>query len=55
MHTTSGEMIGPQDVGAALYGPYVIGVELASMLLLAGLVAAYHLGHRTKRPKGADA
>jgi NADH-quinone oxidoreductase subunit J len=48
-------MVGPQAVGAALYGPYVIGVELASMLLLAGLVAAYHLGHRTKRaPRGDD-
>jgi NADH-quinone oxidoreductase subunit J len=55
VQNTSGEMIGPQAVGAALYGPYVIGVELASMLLLAGLVAAYHLGHRTKRPKGEEA
>jgi NADH-quinone oxidoreductase subunit J len=36
--------IGPQDVGLALFGPYVIGVELASMLLLAGVVGAYHLG-----------
>ena len=42
--------IGPAEVGAALYGPYVIGVELASMLLLAGLVGAYHLGWR-KTPK----
>ena len=31
-------------VGAALYGPYLLAVELASMLLLAALVAAYHLG-----------
>lgn len=31
-------------VGIALYGPYLLAVELASMLLLAGLVAAYHLG-----------
>jgi NADH-quinone oxidoreductase subunit J len=37
-------VIGPQQVGIALFGPYVIGVELASMLLLAGLVGAYHLG-----------
>ena len=30
-------------------GPYLIGVELASMLLLPGLVGAYHLGrHVTK-------
>ncbi len=34
----------PKQVGIALFGPYVIGVELASMLLLAGLVGAYHLG-----------
>jgi NADH-quinone oxidoreductase subunit J len=27
-------------------GPYLIAVELASMLLLAGLVAAYHIGRR---------
>ena len=34
----------PKQVGIALFGPYVLGVELASMLLLAGLVGAYHLG-----------
>jgi NADH-quinone oxidoreductase subunit J len=34
----------PRAVGLALFGPYVIGVELASLLLLAGLVAAFHLG-----------
>jgi NADH-quinone oxidoreductase subunit J len=33
-----------REVGAALYGPYLLAVELASMLLLAALVAAYHLG-----------
>ena len=37
--------IGPKEVGIALFGPYVIGVELASMLLLAGVVGAYHLGY----------
>ena len=37
---------GPKEVGIALFGPYLIGVELASMLLLAGLVGAYHLGIR---------
>src|SRR5512135_1616997 len=36
----------PKQVGIALFGPYVLGVELASMLLLAGLVGAYHLGRR---------
>jgi NADH-quinone oxidoreductase subunit J len=36
--------IGPTAVGVALFGPYLLAVELASMLLLGGLVAAYHLG-----------
>jgi NADH-quinone oxidoreductase subunit J len=38
--------IGPREVGAALFTAYVIGVELASILLLAGLVGAYHIGGR---------
>jgi NADH-quinone oxidoreductase subunit J len=37
-------VIPPKAVGVALYGPYLLAVELASMLLLGGLVAAYHLG-----------
>ncbi len=41
-----------KHVGIALYGPYLIGVELASMLLLGGLVGAYHLGWR---PSARDA
>lgn len=32
------------QVGAALFGPYLLAVELASMMLLAALVAAFHLG-----------
>jgi len=43
--SASGEM-GPKAVARVLFGPYVLGVELASMLLLAGLVGAYHLGRR---------
>lgn len=31
-------------VGIAMYGPYLLAVELASMLLLGALVSAYHLG-----------
>lgn len=40
--------INPKAVSLALFGPYFIGVELASLLLLAGLVAAWHLGRREK-------
>jgi NADH-quinone oxidoreductase subunit J len=38
------QTIDARQVGVALFGPYVLAVELASMLLLAALVAAYHLG-----------
>jgi NADH-quinone oxidoreductase subunit J len=41
---SGGQTVGAVDVGVALFGPYVLAVELASMLLLAGLVAAFHLG-----------
>ncbi len=41
-------LVGPEQVGIALFGPYVLGVELASMLLLAGLIGAYHLGRPHK-------
>ncbi len=42
------ELVGPKQVGMALFGPYVLGVELASLLLLAGLIGAYHLGRPHK-------
>ena len=38
------QVIDAKQVGIALFGPYLLAVELASTLLLAGLVAAYHLG-----------
>ncbi|MDE2366009.1 MAG: NADH-quinone oxidoreductase subunit J [Betaproteobacteria bacterium] len=37
-----------KEVGITLFGPYLLGVELASLLLLAGLVGACHLGWHTK-------
>ncbi|MBB2164119.1 NADH-quinone oxidoreductase subunit J [Gluconacetobacter sp. 1b LMG 1731] len=40
--------IGPQSVGLLLYGPYVLSVELASFLLLAGLVSAFHIGRNIR-------
>jgi NADH-quinone oxidoreductase subunit J len=43
--------IAPKQVGLALFGPYLLGVEMASMLLLAGLIGTYHLGRR-EQPKG---
>ena len=43
-----GQMIDAKAVGISLFGPYVLAVELASMLLLAGLVVAYHVGREQK-------
>ena len=39
-------VVSAKTVGMALFGPYVLAVELASMLLLAGLVGSYHLWRR---------
>jgi NADH-quinone oxidoreductase subunit J len=33
-----------KQVGIALFGPYILVVELASLLLLAALVSAFHIG-----------
>ena len=44
-----GNVVDAKAVGIALFGPYVLAVELASMLLLAGLVVAFHVG-REERP-----
>jgi NADH-quinone oxidoreductase subunit J len=44
--------IEPQQVGAALFATYPIGVELVALLLLAALVGAYHIGHRRLPPHG---
>jgi NADH-quinone oxidoreductase subunit J len=45
--------VSPKEVGRSLYIMYPVAVELAAMLLLAGLVGAYHLG--VGRPgKGDD-
>ena len=43
---TTGTLITAKQVGLELFGPYVLAVEIASMLLLAGLVGAYHVGRR---------
>lgn len=39
-------LVGPEAVGRLLFGPWMLAVELASLLLLAALIAARHLGRR---------
>lgn len=47
---TEGEMahsvVSARELSIELFGPYVLAVELASILLLAGLVGAYYLAKR---------
>ena len=48
----SGRTVSPKEVGMALFGPYILGVEMASILLLAGLVGAYHLARNLGAGRG---
>ena len=49
---SAAHLIPPREVGLALYGPYLLGVELSSMLLMGALVGAYHLGwHKQPKPE----
>ncbi|MHB0774728.1 NADH-quinone oxidoreductase subunit J [Halomonas sp. WWR20] len=48
-----GETLTAKAVGTLLFGPYLIVVELAAMLLLAALVTASHLG-RSEAHEVAD-
>ena len=48
-------IVSPRQVGALFFGPYLLAVELASMLLLAGLVGAYHLGREERGAAERDA
>ncbi len=42
------QVVDPKVVAISLFGPYVIGVELAAMLLMAGVVGAAHIGQHKK-------
>ncbi len=48
----SGTPVGPKDVALSLFGPYVLAVEIASFLLLAGLVGAAYLGEGVRTTRG---
>lgn len=44
--------VGPEEMALALFGPYGAAIELVSLLLLAGLLGAYHLARRETPGKG---
>ena len=46
-NTVGSKIIHPTQVGMSLFGPYLLGVELVSMLLMVGLLGAQHLSRRS--------
>ena len=41
--------IEPRELGGKLFTSYLIAVELTALLLMAGIVGAYHLGRKKKK------
>ncbi|WP_216782286.1 NADH-quinone oxidoreductase subunit J [Candidatus Profftia tarda] len=48
-HAIKRNIIDVKEVGIALFHHYLLAVEIMSMLLLAGLVVAFHLGRERKQ------
>ncbi|HRO44880.1 NADH-quinone oxidoreductase subunit J [Agriterribacter sp.] len=46
MHVT---VVDPRNVSLALFGEYIIALELAGFLLMAGIVGAAHIGKQKKK------
>lgn len=40
------QVIGPKQIGLALFGPYLLAVEMISIVLLVGLLGAHHLSRK---------
>jgi NADH-quinone oxidoreductase subunit J len=45
------DAIQPKQVGISLFSTYMLGVEIAAILLMAGVIGAYHLGSQKKTVK----
>ena len=41
--------IDPAEIGLSLFGPYVLAVELAAMVLMSAIIGAYHIGKVKKK------
>lgn len=42
-------VIGPQQVGISLFGTYLLAIELTAMLLMSGIIGAYHIGNEKQK------
>jgi NADH-quinone oxidoreductase subunit J len=49
METLSPGTVSPERVGISLFSEYVLAVELSAVLLLAGIIGAYHVGRSPKK------
>ncbi len=45
---SAGASIPPKMVGSAMFSTYLIGVELSAILLMAGIIGAFHLARKKK-------
>jgi len=43
------QVISPKQVGISLFSTYLMAVEIAAILLMAGVIGAYHLGSQNKK------
>ena len=43
------QAISPKQVGISLFSTYLLAVEIAAILLMAGVIGAYHLGSQKKK------
>ncbi len=49
MERFSPGMVDPASVGLSLFSEYMLAVELAAVLLLAGIIGAYHIGKSPRK------
>jgi|WetSurMetagenome_2_1015567.scaffolds.fasta_scaffold624218_2 NADH-quinone oxidoreductase subunit J len=49
LRTEAAGVVSPKQVGLSLYREYLLGVELVSLILTAGLAAAFHLAPSPRR------
>src|SRR5512133_599141 len=49
--TSADRVILPKQVGISLFSTYLLAVEIAAILLMAGVIGAYHLGSQKKKVK----
>jgi NADH-quinone oxidoreductase subunit J len=49
VHPTVMQEVPPAAVGKLMFSKYILVVDLAAFLLMAGIIGAYHLGQKEKR------